>query len=280
MEDAPNRRSSSVIDGKRTANSATDSLAWSLPWLWHRQADVPQPTIHPVADRSHAGLHRRPGSNRIGSVVNPEHLLAQGGLFVLALIVFAESGILAGFFLPGDSLLFIGGFLTSAAGGHRLPALPVVVLVAFVAAVAGDQTGYLIGRKLGPTLFRRPDSRLFRREHLTLAEGFFERHGNRTIVLARFVPVVRTFAPVLAGASRMTYRSFVTYNIVGGLLWARGLTTAGHYLGQVGFIRTHIELTVLAVVALSLIPVILELARHTRDRRASTEAEQRGPDPV
>jgi len=198
--------------------------------------------------------------------VNPEHFLAQGGLTVLALIVFAESGILAGFFLPGDSLLFVAGFLTSSGGGHRLPALPIVLVVAFVAAVAGDQVGYLIGRRIGTALDDRPDGRLFRRAHLARAEAFSARHGNKTIVMARFVPVVRTFAPVSAGASAMPYRQFFAFNVLGGLLWAVGLTTAGHYLGQITTIRNHIELAVVAVVALSLLPVGVELARHRRRR--------------
>lgn len=208
--------------------------------------------------------------------MNPEHLLAQGGLALLAAIVFAESGILAGFFLPGDSLLFIGGFLTSSAGAHKLPALPIVATVAFVAAVAGDQVGYLIGGRLGPALYRREDSRLFRHDHLVKAGRFFDCHGNRTIVLARFVPVVRTFAPVVAGASKMRYRSFVAYNIVGGLLWAAGLTTAGHFLGQVGAVRRHIELAVLAVVALSLVPVAVELMRHRSGGHAASTGEAAG----
>lgn len=201
--------------------------------------------------------------------MNPEHLLTSGGLVVLAAIVFAESGLLVGFFLPGDSLLFVAGFLTSNAGGHRLPILPVVLAVAFAAAVTGDQVGYLIGRKLGPALYRREDARFFRREHLAKTTSFFERHGNRTIVLARFVPVVRTFAPVVAGAGAMEYRSFVVFNLIGGLTWSVGITTAGHYLGQVRFIRNHIEIAVLAVVVLSLLPVAFEVLRHRRKSAAS-----------
>jgi membrane-associated protein len=196
--------------------------------------------------------------------VNPEHLLVSGGLVVLAAIVFAESGILAGFFLPGDSLLFIAGFLTSAAGGHRLPALPVVAVVAFVAAVAGDQVGYAIGHRLGPALFRRPDARVFRREHLVRATGFFERYGPRTIVLARFVPVVRTFVPVVAGATRMQRSTFTVYNLVGGLAWTVGVTTAGHFLGQVSFVRAHIDLALIGVVLVSVVPIGLETIRHMR----------------
>jgi len=201
--------------------------------------------------------------------MNPQHLLSQGGLVVLGAIVFAESGILAGLFLPGDSLLFVAGFLTSNAGGHRLPPLPLVLLVAFVAAVAGDQLGYLIGRKLGPTLYRRKDSRLFRREYLSRATMFFERYGNRTIVLARFVPVVRTLAPVVAGASAMLYRSFVAFNIVGAFAWAIGVTTTGHFLGQVHAIRSHIELVLVAVVVASLLPVAIDVARHRRSAQSA-----------
>ena len=207
--------------------------------------------------------------------MNPEHLLAQGGLAVLAAIVFAESGLLVGFFLPGDSLLFIAGFLTSNAGGHRLPALPVVLVVAFLAAVAGDQVGYLIGRKLGPSLYRREDARFFRRDHLAKTARFFERYGNRTIVLARFVPVVRTFAPVVAGAGTMAYGSFVAFNVLGGFLWAVGVTTAGHYLGQIAVIRNHIEVSVVSVVVLSLVPVAFEVLKH---RRTSGAAERGTPD--
>src|SRR5206468_7773923 len=128
--------------------------------------------------------------------------------------------LLFGFFLPGDSLLFVAGFLSSDAGGNRLPPLPVVALVAFVAAVAGDQVGFWFGRKVGPALFSRPDSRVFKQQHVTKAHMFFERHGAKTIVVARFVPVVRTFAPIVAGVGKMHYRTFVVFNVVGGFLWA------------------------------------------------------------
>jgi len=132
-----------------------------------------------------------------------ESWLDKGGLVLLAAIVFAESGLLIGFFLPGDSLLFIAGFLSSSAGGNVLPALPIVALVTFVAAVAGDQVGYLFGRKVGPSLFDRPQSRLFNPKNIEKAHAFFEKHGSKTIVMARFVPVVRTFAPIVAGVGKM-----------------------------------------------------------------------------
>src|SRR6478609_119778 len=168
----------------------------------------------------------------LASFLNPESILEKGGLALLALIIFAESGLLIGFFLPGDSLLFVGGFLASDAGGNQLPALPIVAAVAFVSAVIGDQVGFWFGRTVGPSLFSRPDSRVFKQQHVVKAHAFFERHGAKTIVLARFVPVVRTFAPIVAGVSDMNYRTFVIFNVVGGFIWAIGLTTLGYYMGQ------------------------------------------------
>jgi membrane-associated protein len=206
------------------------------------------------------------------SFLNPEDLLRRGGLALLALIIFAESGLLVGFFLPGDSLLFIGGFLSSDAGNHVLPALPLVLLVAFVAAVVGDQVGYLFGRKVGPSLFARPDSRIFRQDHVRKAHAFFERHGAKTIVLARFVPIVRSFAPIVAGVSEMPYRTFVTYNVIGGLLWAVGVTTLGYFLGQVDLVKNNIEIALVLLVALSLLPMVIEVLRHRRQARQDRQA--------
>jgi membrane-associated protein len=200
------------------------------------------------------------------SFLDPETLIRRGGLLLLTAIVFAESGLLVGFFLPGDSLLFIAGFLTSDAGGNRLPPLPIVLLCVFVAAFIGDQVGYIFGKRVGPALFRRPDSRFFRQEHLQKAEGFFERHGSKTIVLARFVPIVRTFAPIVAGAGSMHYRTFVVYNLVGALLWAIGVTLAGYYLGQIDVVKDNIEIALVAIVLVSVLPMLIEVWRHRRKR--------------
>jgi membrane-associated protein len=209
---------------------------------------------------------------RLLALLNPQTLLEQGGLLLLAALVFAESGLLIGAFLPGDSLLFIAGFLTSSAGvdvvgSHVLPPLAVVALVAFIAAVVGDQVGYIFGRRVGPYVFRRPDARVFKQQHVFTAQEFFERHGPKTIVLARFVPIVRTFAPVVAGTGRMPYRTFVTYNILGAFLWAVGLTVLGHYLGQVDAVKDHIELALIAIVGISLLPVVREVAKSRKERR-------------
>ena len=159
----------------------------------------------------------------LGSL-DPENLLKSFGALGLFLIIFAESGLLIGFFLPGDSLLFTAGLLSSQ---DKLPALPILLAGCFAAAVVGDQVGYLFGRRVGPSLFNRPDSRIFKQEYVEKAQNYFEEHGSKTIVLARFVPVVRTFAPIVAGVGRMHYRTFVFYNVIGGFLWAVGITALG-----------------------------------------------------
>ena len=200
--------------------------------------------------------------------LNPQTLVEKGGLALVAAIIFAESGLLIGFFLPGDSLLFITGFLTSKPAGlpHVNYPLPIVLVVLFLAAVAGDQVGYLFGNRVGPALFNREDSRIFKQSNVAKAHAFFEKYGAKAIVMARFVPVVRTFAPIVAGVSRMKYRTFVTYNLIGGAMWAIGVTLLGYFLGQVTFIKEHIDLAAVAIVFLSLIPILLEVRKHRAER--------------
>ncbi len=194
----------------------------------------------------------------------------KGGLIVLALIIFAESGLLVGFFLPGDSLLFFAGFLASDAGGALLPGgLPAVATVAFVAAVAGDQVGYVFGQRVGPALFDRPESRLFKPAHIAKAQRYFDQHGPKTIVMARFVPVVRTFAPIVAGVGSMKYRTFVTYNVVGGLVWGVGVTSLGYFFGKIDVIEHNIELAALGIVFVSIMPMVLEVWRHRRGAKVA-----------
>jgi membrane-associated protein len=212
------------------------------------------------------------------SWLDPQTIIEKGGLWLVAPIVFAESGLLIGFFLPGDSLLFITGFLASKPEGlpHIGQPLPVVLLVLFIAAVAGDQVGYIFGRSVGPSLFHRPKSRLFNPANVVKAHAFFERHGPKTIVLARFVPIVRTFAPILAGVADMKYRTFTIYNIVGAGLWAVGVTTLGYYLGKVEVVRENVEAAAVIIVALSLIPVVIEVVKHRKE--AKKPAEELVPD--
>jgi len=196
--------------------------------------------------------------------LSPDALVG-AGLAVLLLVVFVESGLLVGFFLPGDSLLFTAGLLINTQ--DVLPLWLVLVTVP-LAAIAGDQVGYLIGKTAGPRIFNKPDSRLFRQEYVDKSYEFFERYGARTIVIARFVPIVRTFAPVVAGVSRMRYRTFVTYNVIGGVLWGVGVTLLGYFLGQIEFVADNIEPIILLIIALSVLPIVIEVLRARRDHRA------------
>lgn len=191
--------------------------------------------------------------------MNVEHWLTAGGLVVLALIVFAESGLLLGFFLPGDTLLFVAGFLSSAAGGHNLPALPITALVTFVAAALGDQVGYMFGQRVGPALFTRPRSRLFNPANVERANVFFVERGPAALVIARFVPIVRTFVPIVAGVARMDYRKFLIFNLVGAFAWGVGVTTLGFFLGEIDFVKHNLDVAAIAIAAVSLIPVVREI---------------------
>jgi membrane-associated protein len=207
--------------------------------------------------------------------VNPENLLEAAGMLGLFLIVFAESGILAGFFLPGDSLLFTAGLLAA----EGIFDLPIILLGCFVAAVAGDQVGYAFGRRVGPALFRKPDSRFFHRRNVERASSFFATHGPKTVVLARFIPVVRTFTPVVAGVGHMHYRTFVTYNILGGLLWAVGITTLGYVLGEsIPDIDRYLIPGVLLIIAVSFVPVFRELWKARARARAQAQGVMPPPE--
>ncbi len=200
--------------------------------------------------------------------LDPDHLIRTFGLIGIMVIVFAESGLLVGVFLPGDSLLFTAGLLSATTS--LLPPLWVIIPAVVVAAVVGDQVGYLIGARAGPKVFQRPDSRFFRKEFVDKAYSYFERYGGRTIVLARFVPIVRTFTPVVAGVSQMSYRTFVAYNVIGGTLWGVSVTVIGYFLGQVDFVAAHIELILILIVAVSVLPIAFELMR-ARSRSTSDD---------
>ena len=194
--------------------------------------------------------------------LSPEKLINRWGLIGIAIIVFAESGLLIGFFLPGDSLLFTAGLL-SARG--TLPNIVWVAVTCFVAAVVGDQVGYQLGKRAGPALFDRPKSRFFNPKNVIRAQNYFDEHGPKTIVLARFVPIVRTFAPMVAGIGRMRYRTFLAYNVVGGLLWGVGVTVAGWALGKrFPSLVDRVELLGPLIVAASLLPVLNEFRKHRR----------------
>lgn len=200
------------------------------------------------------------------SLTDPErliHLLSQvvtggWGYFLLAGIVFAETGLLVGLFLPGDSLLFTIGVV---AGAGELNIVQISALLA-AASILGDQSGYFLGRRTGPAIFSRPDSRLFKQEYVTRTQKFYERHGGKTLIYAKFVPIVRTFAPFMAGVGRMRYRRFLSFNIFGGLGWVLLMTIAGYTLGKVPFIRHNFDKAVLAIVFLSILPLILHYLKE------------------
>lgn len=200
------------------------------------------------------------------------------GVLGVALIVFAESGLLIGFFLPGDSLLFTAGFLTYA--GVLPVNIHILVLILFIAAVVGDSVGYAFGRKVGPRVFSKPDARLFKQEYVQTAQGFYDKHGGKTVIIARFVPIVRTFAPIVAGVGKMQYQKFLAFNIIGGLLWAAGVTYAGYFLGRwfehMGWEIDHILLPIIAVIILlSVTPPMIHILKDKQRRHAIWHATKR-----
>jgi len=192
-----------------------------------------------------------------------EDLIRWGGLVVLVAIVFAETGLLVGFFLPGDSLLFAVGALASLEGSPI--ELPQTALLLIVAAVLGDAVNYSIGAYLGPAVFSSERSRLLNKQHLVRTQLFYERHGGKTIFLARFVPIIRTFAPFVAGIGRMRYRYFATYNVTGAIAWVVVCMGAGALFGEIPLVKENFELVVLGIIAVSLIPVVTEFVRARRD---------------
>jgi membrane-associated protein len=187
-----------------------------------------------------------------------ETLVRVGGLTAMTAIIFAETGLMIGFFLPGDSLLVTAGVF-AATGQLNIWALNALLIVA---AIVGDTVGYWFGRRVGPALFKRPKSLLFNPDHLRRAHDFYEKHGGKTIILARFMPVIRTFAPIVAGMGEMEYRRFLSFNVFGGLFWVISMTGIGYFLGKIPGVREHIEIVIIIVVFLSILPGIIAFARE------------------
>jgi len=212
-------------------------------------------------------------------------MLLKFGIYVyfgLFFIIFAETGLAVGFFLPGDSLLVVAG-LFAAAGKLNIWLMWILL---FAAAIIGDAVGYYSGKKVGPAVFSKPRSRFFNPDHLKKAHKFYEKHGGKTIIIARFVPIVRTFAPIVAGAADMSYRQFISYNIFGGFFWVSSMLFAGYFLGGLvekfvrnvfgveGFLlEDHIDKVVIVVVFLSIIPIIIEYIRAKREKKSEAAAE-------
>lgn len=198
----------------------------------------------------------------LASFLSPEHLIQSGGILLIAAIVFAESGLLVGFFLPGDTLLFTAGFF--AAQGHL--SIGWLLMAVILAAIIGDNVGYSFGRRLGPRIFKRPDGIIFRQEYLENAEKFYEKHGGKTIILARFMPFIRTFAPVVAGIGKMEYKTFLSYNVIGGALWAIGVTLAGYFFGNIPIVKENFEKVIFLIIILSVLPAVYHIIKDPAAR--------------
>lgn len=214
------------------------------------------------------------------SLTDPErliHLLSQvitgwWGYVLIAGVVFAETGLLVGLFLPGDSLLFTVGVV---AGAGELDIVRICALLT-VMSIAGDQSGYFLGRHTGPAIFRRPDSLLFKQEYVARTQAFYEKHGGKTLVYAKFVPIVRTFAPFMAGVGRMRYARFLSFNIFGGIGWVLSMIIAGYRLGGIGIVRHNFEKVVIGIVAVSVLPMIIHYLRARGAARTLSAANERG----
>ncbi len=210
------------------------------------------------------------------SLTDPErliHLLSQVitgwlGYAMLAGIVFAETGLLIGLFLPGDSLLFTVGVVC---GAGQLDIFRICVLLTIV-SILGDQSGYFIGFRTGPSIFRRPDSLLFKQEYVTRTQAFYEKHGGKTLIYAKFVPIVRTFAPFMAGVGRMRYTRFLSFNVFGGIGWVLSMTLAGYNLGNVAIVRKNFEKVVIGIVLVSVVPMVIHYLRSRKTSVAEVKA--------
>ena len=213
--------------------------------------------------------------------LNPQVFLANPAfapwvVLLVCGIIFAETGLLIGFFLPGDSMLFTAGLLVAT--GTIQVNIWVLTALIIVAAIIGNQVGYLIGSKAGPALFNKPNSKLFKRENVESAHAFFEKHGGKALILARFVPIIRTFVPVIVGVAQMSKRKFFTYNVIGAVLWGGGVTLLGYLLGdKVPWVKDNLDIIFIAIVLVSVIPIAIEVIRGAIARR---QAEKYGTDVV
>ncbi|WP_459550149.1 VTT domain-containing protein [Nocardia sp. X0981] len=214
--------------------------------------------------------------------LDPVNLLNSFGTWVLLgllIVVFIESGLLFPL-LPGDSLLFTAGLIAASKSAEIEPFAPIWLLLVLIplAAITGDQVGYFIGARGGTALFKSDDAKIFKKSYIDESHAFFEKHGPITIVLARFVPIVRTYAPLVAGAAKMKYSVFITYNVIGGVLWGSGVTMLGYLLGQIAVVRDNIDLIFLLIVAVSVLPIAWEVLKRYRAGRTSGSTPAIGED--
>jgi membrane-associated protein len=205
-------------------------------------------------------------------LVNPESIIRYGGIYLLLFVVFAETGLFIGFFLPGDSLLFTAGLLCSTGILHIHPAFLLLLIMA--AAIAGNMVGYFFGKKVGPMLFKRKSGLLFRQEHLVMANEFYKKHGKKTIILSRFLPIVRTFAPIIAGIVKLEYHKFVVYSIIGAFFWVDILVLAGYYLGRyVPQTKDYLGYIVIFLIVITTIPfAINSIKKRLRKKKKGSSS--------
>jgi len=192
----------------------------------------------------------------IKEITNPESIIRYGGIALLVFVIFAETGLMVGFFLPGDSLVFVAGLICGTE--PHLMDISIVTLAGALslAAIAGNITGYYFGKKVGPSLFTKDDNVLFKKRYVNITKSFFDKHGGKSLILGRFLPIIRTFAPVLAGVIRMDIKTFLFYSVAGGLLWICSLSISGYYLGRIEWVKENLEWIVIAFVVITTIPVI------------------------
>ena len=201
-------------------------------------------------------------------LVNPESIIHYGGIYLLLFVVFAETGLFVGFFLPGDSLLFTAGLLCSTGILEIHPILLVVLII--IAAVAGNMVGYVFGKKMGPMLFTRKSGILFRQEHLVAANEFYKKHGKKTIILSRFLPIVRTFAPIVAGIVKLDYHKFFIYSLVGAFFWVNTLVLTGYFMGKyIPGIKDYLGYIVIFLIVITSIPFIINSIKKRLKPRIS-----------
>lgn len=197
----------------------------------------------------------------LGDIIDPLFIIKTLGLIGVVLIIFAESGLFFGFFFPGDSLLFTAGFLAS----QDIISIWWLLILCFISAIAGDNVGYAFGKRTGPMIFNKEDSLFFHKKHIDKAKIFYEKYGKKTIIFARFIPIVRTFAPIVAGVANMEYKTFFTFNLIGGFIWTWGMILLGYLLGNIlPNAEKYLTLIIIIIVAISFIPAIYEFIKKKK----------------
>jgi membrane-associated protein len=192
----------------------------------------------------------------IKTLTNPESIIQYGGLTLLTFVIFAETGLMIGFFLPGDSLVFISGLICRTKPDLLGVNIYTLILCLGISAIMGNVTGYFFGKKVGTTLFTKNDNLIFKKKYLDITKSFYEKHGGKSLVLGRFLPIIRTFAPILAGAIKMDFRTFLTHTIIGAILWIGSLSVLGYFLGAIFWVKENLEWIVIGLIACTSIPVI------------------------